>query len=118
MSLQDALDILRKQDRHSSIQIISEQVRRKIIEGDSLSKAVQTSSFRVEFKAFVEHGEAGGHLGKELIIYSQLIEDHMEKVGLRVTGMIQPLLFSVLAVCILAAYLAILLPMYELLNTI
>lgn len=118
MSLQDAIDLLRKQDGHTSLQVVTESVRRKIVEGESLSKAVHKGAFVPDFSSFVEHGEYGGHLGKEMTIYSQLLEDKMEQKSMRLLGILQPLLFSILAICILAAYLAILLPMYELLNTI
>lgn len=118
MSMQDALDVLRKQERESLIQVIAERTREKIVGGDSFSTAVKTDTFVPDFSSFVEHGEYGGHLGKELIIFSQLLESRMEKEGLRALRIIQPLLFTILAICILSAYLAILLPMYELLNTI
>ncbi|MFC4411130.1 competence type IV pilus assembly protein ComGB [Chungangia koreensis] len=118
MSLQDSLETLRRQMNQTFLQVVSEKVRRKIVEGEKLSKAVQMEAFVSDFHSFIEHGEYGGHLGKEMIIYSQLLEEKMEQVSLRILGILQPLLFSILAICILSAYLAILLPMYELLNTI
>lgn len=118
MTLQDSLETLRRQKSQTSLQIVAEKVRRSIVEGEKLSKAVQMEAFVSDFHSFVEHGEYGGHLGKEMIIYSQLLEEKMEQVSLRVLSILQPLLFSILAICILSAYLAILLPMYELLNTI
>jgi len=118
MSLQDSLDVLQNQNRHPSLKLVAMEVRKRIIEGESLSASIRNEAFMTDFPAFVEHGEIGGHLGKELLIYSNLMDSKLEDMAMRALGFLQPVLFSILAICILSAYLAILLPMYDLLNTI
>ena len=68
--------------------------------------------------AFVQHGELTGYLGKELLLYSEVLMEQIEQQTQRILRIIQPSFFIMIAICIVGAYLAILMPMYNLVHTI
>jgi competence protein ComGB len=119
LSLQETLIRLTTQTYQPYLKVMSLQVYDFILLGESVEKAVfMTDCFLKDFPTFIAHGEASGHLAKELLIYSDLLTEQIELDVTRNLAYIQPILFFVLAVCILAAYLSILLPVYGMIDFI
>lgn len=119
LSLQHALDVLKTQNYQPYLQVISEDIYTSILMGDSLKRAVQLAQcFIDEFPTYISHGEISGHLDRELLIYSELLNEHTETALTKIISFVQPILFGVLAICILAAYLSILLPVYGMIDFI
>lgn len=119
MPMQDGLEILQKQSLQPYLSKIAENIKQRIIYGDSLSIAIKNEDYF--YKGFVEHvlhGEQGGNLGRELQIYSEFLTDRTENNVQRLIALIQPMLFIIVALCILGAYLAILLPMYKMMDLV
>ncbi|MDN4493313.1 competence type IV pilus assembly protein ComGB [Ureibacillus aquaedulcis] len=118
-SLQHALTILQNQQLNKTLAYVSKEIERRVTFGESLSSAVlHLGWFSAKFEEFIIHGEKNGYLGRELLIYSELIDEkvqHFIKTGVSI---IQPLFFIIIALSIIAAYLSILLPMYELIEII
>lgn len=118
-SVQDALFILKEQQADLIIQEIAQQIIQLIVRGESLYHAVHLIDlFPNNFGVFIRHGELNGYLGKELLIYSETLTDQLMETANRAIKTLQPILFSIIAICIIAAYLALLLPIYGMLNTI
>lgn len=119
LSLQHALDVLRNQTYQPYLQVISESIYTSILMGDSLKHAVQIAEcFLDDFPTYISHGEISGHLDRELLIYSELLNEQTEAALAKSLSFVQPVLFGVLAICILAAYLSILLPVYGMIDFI
>lgn len=119
ISLQESLALLAGQNHHAIIRFITEAVRKEIILGQPLSIAVERLGIlSQDMPAFLKHGELTGFLGKELILYSEVQMEQIEQLTQKWLRIIQPTFFIVIAACIVAAYLAILLPMYNLVHTI
>lgn len=119
ISLLKALDLLKTQTNQPFIQTISEQIYQAIILGESVEKAVTIAGcFLKEFPAYISHGEASGHLAKELLIFSDLLTEQIENEVTKNLAFVQPILFGILAICILGAYLSILLPVYGMIDFI
>jgi competence protein ComGB len=119
MSMQDGLHILQKQSLQPYLSEVAEKIKKRIIYGDSLSTAINKEKFF--YKGFAEHvlhGEQGGNLGRELQIYSEFLTNRTETNIQRVLALVQPILFVIVALCILGAYLAILLPMYKMMDLV
>lgn len=74
--------------------------------------------FYPKFEHFIAHGEASGLLGRELILYCELLDEKLQKIIERMLAIIQPLLFVIIAICVIAAYLSILIPMYDVIDFI
>ncbi|MEG0384210.1 MAG: competence type IV pilus assembly protein ComGB [Solibacillus sp.] len=118
-SLQHALDHLKKQEHQNQIAYVAQVLQAKVILGDSLSDAVQLDGyFYPKFEHFIAHGEASGMLGRELILYCELLDQRLQATIRLLMTMIQPLLFMIIAACVIAAYLSILIPMYDVLDFI
>jgi competence protein ComGB len=119
ISLQESLQLLQNQTYHAIIQFMSKNCHEKVVTGHPLSVALaHHSSFAGDMASFVRHGEMTGYLGKELILYSEVLMERIEQQTGQILRIIQPSFFIMIAICIVGAYLAILLPMYNLVHTI
>lgn len=119
ISLQESLHLLQNQSYHPIIQFMARTCHEEVITGHPLSAALAHHSFASEdMPAFVAHGEMAGFLGKELILYSEVLMERIEQKTQGLLRVIQPTFFVIIAICIVGAYLAILLPMYNLIHTI
>jgi len=119
LSLQLALNILREQRNQPYLQLVAEQILSSVLTGESLEQAVRiTNYFTEDFPTYISHGESSGHLDRELLIYSDLLNEQLETTLTKWLSFVQPVLFGVLAICILAAYLSILLPVYGMIDLI
>ncbi|QFF99429.1 hypothetical protein PB01_11665 [Psychrobacillus glaciei] len=119
ISIQQAFDALVSQEEHITLQFISKQMREKIVHGESFSEAVLLSNyFTKDFQLFVTHGENSGYLGRELTLYSEFLTERIETKISKYLSVLQPTLFLILAIFIIGAYLAILLPIYEMINIV
>ena len=88
------------------------------MENRSLQSVLLLDYFTEDFHHFVVHGENSGYLGRELTLYSEFLSNRIEIKLSRYLSIIQPTLFFILAVFIIGAYLAILLPIYEMINIV
>lgn len=119
ISMQESLDLLQRQNYHKVIQFMSCQSHEELMLGQTFSTSLERFSFvSSDMSAFVHHGEMTGYLGKELILYSEVLMERIEQQTQQWLRIIQPSFFIMIAVCIVGAYLAILLPMYNLVHTI
>lgn len=118
-SLQQTLEILKGQQLNGYLRHIAVHIESKIIYGDPLSNAVHYSSFFFpKFEEFIKHGEQSGYLGRELMIYSDLLDERLHSIVKTGLSFIQPLFFVIIALSIIAAYISILLPMYNIIEII
>lgn len=118
-SLQLALEQLMKQQHQKQLAYIATELKQRIIYGSSLAEAVQVIGyFFPKFEQFIVHGERSGLLDRELILYSELLDEKLRNFINSATKILQPMLFIIIAICVIAAYLSILLPMYNLLDMI
>lgn len=119
MSLQHSLEYLKEQTFQRHLAYVALIIENRIKFGDSLAGSVKAISFFFpRFEQFVDHGEKSGLLGRELLIYAELLDEKFETLLQSATLFIQPILFIVIAICVIAAYLSILLPMYQLLDIV
>lgn len=119
LSLQQAFEQLKSQQHQAQIAYIAHILQQRLIFGDTLANAVQiVGYFYPKFEHFIAHGEASGLLGRELVLYCDLLDEKLESIIAKSLAIIQPLLFLIIAVCVIAAYLSILLPMYDVIEFI
>jgi len=64
-----------------------------------------------EFSQIVRHGETTGHLGKELLVYSEECMNELEERIDKMIALVQPVSFLFIAFLIVSVYGAMLLPM-------
>ena len=118
-SMQNSLDVLIGQRLDPVLGEIARNIKEYVKYGESLHEAINlTDGLTKEFSSFAEHGAISGHLGRELLIYSAHLEETIDLKLSKGLALLQPILFSIIAICILAAYMAILLPVYGMLDKI
>lgn len=119
ISMQDSLDVLRKQNLDPVLGEVANNIKNHVIYGEAFHEAIRlTDGLTKQFSSFAEHGATSGHLAKELLIYSTHLEESIDHKLSKGLALLQPLLFSLIAICILAAYMALLLPVYGMLDNI
>ncbi len=118
-SLQHALEHIKNQSHQKQLAYVSNAIQGRVIIGDSLAQSVRNVGyFYPKFDHFVSHGEASGLLGRELILYCELLDERLQSTIRMLLAIIQPILFIVIAICVIAAYLSILIPMYDVIDFI
>lgn len=119
LSMQDALEVLVEQDADKILSEIATTIKGHVIYGESFDMAIrQTAGLRKELSHYAKHGSDTGHLAKELLLFSENLHEVIEEELGKWLALLQPALFAILAICILAAYLALLLPVYSMFETL
>lgn len=118
-SLQASLQILEEQQLQPFLQNLSQRLKERVIFGESLAQAVKMLAvFQQDFPVFIAHGEQSGYLGKELVLYGDLLMDKQEQLFQKVLALVQPTFFILIAICIIAAYMSLLLPIYQMIEIV
>ncbi len=118
-SLQHALAVIQEQQLNKTLSYVTMVIERNIKYGESLSTAVSIMDvFFPKFEVFIKHGEKSGYLGRELLIYCELLDEKLQSIIKTSISLIQPFFFLLIGLCIVVAYLSILLPMYKLIDII
>ena len=118
-SLQQALEHMKGQTHQKQLAFVSQILQERVIFGDTLAQSIRNVGyFYPKFDQFVSHGEMSGLLGRELILYCDLLNERLQSTIHRLLTVIQPLLFIIIALCVIAAYLSILIPMYDVMDFI
>ncbi|WP_155591549.1 competence type IV pilus assembly protein ComGB [Lysinibacillus cavernae] len=118
-SLQASLQLLEEQELQPFLQVLSQRIKERVIFGESLARAITMMAvFQKDFSIFVEHGEQSGYLGKELALYSELLMEKQEQLFQKVLAFVQPSFFILIAICIVAAYVSLLLPIYHMIELV
>ncbi|MDN4609028.1 competence type IV pilus assembly protein ComGB [Sporosarcina highlanderae] len=113
LSMQDALEVLVEQKVDPIMSEVASTIKKHVVYGESFEQAIHmTQGLLDELGAYAKHGSDTGHLAKELMIYSEKLDEMIEEELGKWLAMLQPILFTLLAICILSAYLALLLPVY------
>lgn len=119
ISMQDALQIIAEQNVDPILSTIGSEIMELVIYGVDFDKAIDlTYGLNKELTTFAKHGANTGHLPKELIIYGEHLTEMIEVELTKKMGLVQPVLFSLIAICILLAYLSLLLPVYGMIDKI
>lgn len=117
LSLQEALQTLSEQTLDPVLSYLSTRIQSRVIYGDPFYQAASfTQFFLKDLSVFIQHGSNNGHLPKELLIYSEQVNEQIDQKFTKILALLQPMLFCILAICIVLAYLAILLPIYQLID--
>ncbi|AYC29564.1 type II secretion system F family protein [Paenisporosarcina cavernae] len=105
--------------QHPVLLIITTDMLDLLMVGDSLSQAVLKNEFlRKDLYDIIYYGEMHGHVGKELVLYSNHLTEKMGNQLERLIKKIQPIVFILVALAIILSYLSILLPMYQLIELV
>lgn len=118
-SMNEIIQIMEKQNFRPLLREIAEDIKKMLIVGYSFSEAISHLCFlENELKTIVAHGEQNGKLDSELLFYSDLCLQTLEEKTMKVFRIIQPTIFALIGLIVIAVYMSIFLPMFQMIESI
>lgn len=119
LSVREVFMLMEQQPHHSFFRSEAKEVKHLLASGEKLDSILeQRPYYEKELSYVVIHGQASGNLGKELADYSDMVVEKVENRINRLVMIIQPILFTCIGVIIVLMYLAMMLPMFQMVNSI
>ncbi|WP_268536786.1 competence type IV pilus assembly protein ComGB [Bacillus atrophaeus] len=117
LSIYDSLTAFKEQSFLPFYRQEAEQIINKLRAGESIDRALyKHPCYENDFCEVVLHGQLSGQLHRELFTYSQFLMERLERKVEKWTGILQPVIYGIVAGMILIVYLSMLLPMYQMMN--
>ncbi|WP_191565253.1 competence type IV pilus assembly protein ComGB [Metabacillus idriensis] len=92
---------------------------RQLKKGDRFEVLVERNDFyEKELTQVVAHGQANGHLARELYTYSQFVLERIETKMMKWIMLIQPAAYLAVGLTVLIMYLSMILPMYHMMEAL
>ncbi len=119
VSITEALLIINKQTYRPTFQYISKKLINGLKEGKAFHECISSVTvFQQELSYVVNHGQSNGRLAEELKLYSDICLQELEDRSNRVIKFIQPLIFTVVGLFIMAIYFSIMMPLFQMMQGI
>ncbi|NRD80740.1 type II secretion system F family protein [Bacillus sp. BRMEA1] len=119
ISISEALLLFEQNHRQLFYSQLGKEIKLKLISGEKLEWILGSFSFfEAEFAMVVKHGQENGRLEQELLFFSRRCVKNLEELMDKIFKTIQPLFYLFIGFLIVSMYLAILLPMFHLLDGI
>ncbi|MEH7178735.1 competence type IV pilus assembly protein ComGB [Neobacillus vireti] len=119
ISVFEALQLFEKNLRQPFYSQLGMEIKKKLLTGEKLEFILASFPFfEKEFPMIIKHGQENGKLEQELLFFSQHCVVNMEEKIEKSLKMIQPVLYLFIGLLVVSMYLAILLPMFNLLDGI
>ena len=119
LSIYQALQVFENSPYMPFYQQEAIKIKKQLASGDSLEFIIGSREyFESELAVVIYHGQTNGEIARELYDYSQYAMQRLEdKIG-KILLVIQPLLFFSIGLIVIFMYLAMLLPMFKMINAI
>jgi competence protein ComGB len=119
ISVFEALLLFEKNQRQPFYSQLGLEIKQKLLTGEKLESILaRFPFFEKEFPMIIKHGQENGKLEQELLFFSQHCLLNMEEGIEKSLKLIQPVLYVFIGFLVVSMYLAILLPMFQLLDGI
>ncbi|MDQ0213858.1 competence protein ComGB [Oikeobacillus pervagus] len=117
-AVNEILFIFQEQKLHPILNYIATEMNEQLILGSSLAKVVKNIPlFKNELSRMVHHGEVNGRLDVELQLFSQFCEQQLEDKIKKVLTFLQPTMFILVGMTVIAIYLSVMLPMFQMVES-
>ncbi|KON87064.1 competence protein ComG [Sporosarcina globispora] len=117
LSIHEALSLFEKNDKQPFYRALGVAVKTKLREGYRLEDILTSYPFfEKELANIIRHGQKNGRLDQELTFFSRHCLNKMEEKTEKLLKLLQPLLYMFIGFLIVSMYLAVLLPMFHLLE--
>jgi competence protein ComGB len=119
LSVSEALSIFESNISQPFYSQLGKEIRSKLITGEKFESIIKKFSFfETEFSIIIKHGQENGKLEQELYFYSRHCMSILEEMIEKRLKTIQPILYLFIGFLVVSMYLAILLPMFHLIDGI
>lgn len=117
LSVYEALSLFERNDKQPFYREIGAVLKSSLRKGEKLEDILlYFPFFERELSSIIRHGQKNGRLDQELIFYSRYCLSMLEEKTERVLKIVQPLLYLFIGFLIISMYLAVMLPMFHLLE--
>lgn len=118
-SLLEVMTIMKGQENSIIVKEAGRRMEEEMTKGHSFSQSLEAFDFLTrQMKDVIKHGEQSGMLGAELMLYAQGCEQEFDAKIEQLMALVQPLVFAIVAVMIIAIYAALLLPTFSVLDAL
>ncbi|MCM3665487.1 type II secretion system F family protein [Mesobacillus subterraneus] len=119
LSVLDALKVFEHNREEPFSSVLGKEIILKLATGQDFDRAVADYSFfEEELPRIIRHGQKNGKLDQELYFYSSHCLKQLEERTDKTMKTIQPVLYSFIGLLVVSLYLAILLPMFQMIQGI
>ena len=119
LSVLDALKVFEQNLHDPFSKEIGRDMISKLADGHDFDKAVgEYLFFEEELPRIVRHGQKNGKLDQELYFYSRHCLQELEEKTEKAMKTVQPILYTFIGLLVVSLYLAILLPMFQMMKGI
>lgn len=119
ISVSEALILFENNLKQPFYSQLGKEIKLKLVSGEKLETILSTFPFfEKELSVIVKHGQENGKLEQELLFFSQHCVANIEEKLEGSSKFIQPILYLFIAFLVVSMYLAILLPMFHLMDGI
>ncbi|SDH49895.1 competence-related pilin export protein ComGB [Alteribacillus persepolensis] len=119
LSVYEALQVFEKQHHFPFFQDEGRVLKQQLKDGYSLNEALAKADYyRKDLTHVIQHGQASGKLGYDLYFYSEKVLNVLEEKTKKWMMTMQPIMFCAIGIVILAMFLSVFLPMFQLMTTI
>lgn len=117
LSVVEALSVFEQNTHNAFSRELGRDMKQGLASGRPFDQVISSYLFfEEELCRIVKHGQENGRLGQELYFYSRHCLGQLEEKTDKWLKIIQPALYSIIGVLIVSLYLAILLPMFQLIQ--
>jgi competence protein ComGB len=117
LSILESLTLFEKHVKQPFDRQLGREMQEQLSTGESFDDILtQYKFFERELPFIVKHGQENGKLDEELLFYSRHCISLLATKTDKCFKIIQPILYSIIGIIIISMYLAILLPMFQLLD--
>ncbi|MCR2820385.1 competence type IV pilus assembly protein ComGB [Lederbergia panacisoli] len=118
-SINEIITIMESQMYRPLLQESAQQLKKMLLVGHSFGDALSKLSFiEKEMILIVNHGDKNGRVDKELLYYSQHCLQKLQEKTENIFLIIQPIIFSFIGLVVIAIYMSIFFPMFQMLDSI
>ncbi|MEB6611431.1 type II secretion system F family protein [Staphylococcus pasteuri] len=119
VNLQIIVRIYKQSENNQFHQFLGDRLLNQSYQGENLPDILKKlNCYENDLIKFIEQGEKSGKLDIELTLYSQILIQQFEAMAKRHIKFIQPVIFLILGLFIVALYLTIMLPIFDMLQSI
>ncbi len=119
LSVLAALKVFEQNVHEPFAREIGKDMISKLAAGQDFDKAVgEYQFFEAELQRIIKHGQENGKLDQELYFYSRHCLKELEEKSEKAMKTVQPILYSFIGLLVVSLYLAILLPMFQMMKGI
>lgn len=118
-AINDAIKVFNEQNHSMFYKAEASRIRMLLLEGERLENILRaTSYYERELATVIVHGQANSILSDELLVYSKLILEEAEDTFQFWMSVFQPAIIIFLGIGVVLMYLAVMLPIFRMIQTL